>query len=326
MPGPTLSYLRTPEARFRDIPDFPYEPHYIQYGNMRMAYIDEKKGSGEEIFLCLHGQPTWSYLYRKMIPVLLNYTTLGKATSRRVVAPDLLGFGRSDKPNQDMKYTFSFHRDALLYFVEHLNLNNITLVVQDWGGILGLTLPLADLSRYKRLIVMNTTLSIGKEPTKGFLDWKAFNNRNPDMNIGRMIGRSCRGLLNQEECNAYDAPYPNAEFKGGVRRFPNLVMIDENMEGVDISKRSLHLYQTTDQFKDVDIFMAWGMKDPVFNSPVRKSLSKAWKNGCYYAEIADAGHFVQEWGDEVAKMAIEVFENQGRAQGVKKIESNQANL
>lgn len=326
MSGPSVPFLRTPEVRFQNITDFPYEPHYCQYGNMRMAYIDERNGDGEDTFLCLHGQPTWSYLYRKMIPVFLNYRTSGKAPSRRVVAPDLLGFGRSDKPSQDMDYTFNFHRDALLNLVESLNLTNITLVVQDWGGILGLTLPLASPFRYKRIIVMNTTLAVGENPTQGFLDWKAFNNRRPDMKIGEMIGRSCRGLLSIHECDAYDAPFQSMEYKGGVRRFPKLVMIDGGMEGVDISKNSMHMYQTSDQFKDVDVFMACGMKDPVLGPSVMKDLSKMWKNGCHYAEINNGGHFLQEWGDEVAKLAIDVFENHGHVEGVIKVKPNRVNL
>jgi haloalkane dehalogenase len=117
-PPPDLPYLRTSADRFHHLPDFPYKPHYLEYGNLRMAYIDETVGDGSETFLCLHGQPTWSYLYRKMIPVFLKYTTLSPGLSRRVIAPDLLGFGRSDKPTQDAAYTFNFHRDALLHFIK----------------------------------------------------------------------------------------------------------------------------------------------------------------------------------------------------------------
>ena len=172
-----------------------------------MAYIDETVGDGSETFLCLHGQPTWSYLHRKMIPVFLKYTTLSPGLSRRVIAPDFLGFGRSDKPTQDAAYTFNFHRDALLHFIKTVNLTNITLVVQDWGGLLGLTLPIADPWRFKRLLIMNTTLATGSKPTQGFLDWRNFNNRSPDMNIGAVIARSCPHLSNTE-IEAYNIPYP----------------------------------------------------------------------------------------------------------------------
>jgi len=290
-----------------------------------MAYIDENTGDGAETFLCLHGQPTWSYLYRKMIPVLLQYTTLSKPPSRRVVAADLFGFGRSDKPSRDTDYTFDFHRGALLHFIRTLDLTNITLVVQDWGGLLGLTLPLAEPARFKRIIVMNTTIGVGAKPTQGFLDWRAYAIQSPDLKIGRLIGRG-NPHLSKAELDAYDAPYPDKEYKGGVRRFPNLVPIREDMEGVGVSKEALRMYRTSDIFRDVDIFMACGMKDPVLGPPVMERLAKVWKHGCYYAEIKDAGHFVQEHGEEVARLAIEVFEKDGKAEGVRRVIPGKANL
>jgi haloalkane dehalogenase len=298
-----------------------------------MAYVDELNGSvtsstPTETFLCLHGQPTWSYLYRKMIPVLLNHTTSsGAKPSRRIIAPDLLGFGRSDKPSADAIYTYNFHRDSLLHFIQALNLTNITLVVQDWGGILGLTLPLAMPERFDRLLVMNTSIATGQTPTKGFVDWRAYSNRNPDMNIGALMQRSCRHLT-QAEADAYDAPFPDARYKGGVRRFPNLVMTDPGMEGVEVSNASLDFYGTSDVFKAESVFIACGMRDPVLGSPVMENLAKTWKNGCYYAEIKEGGHFLQEWGEQVAKLAIQVFEAKGEVEvkGVKRILPKKANL
>ena len=310
MTPPSVPHLRTPAERFSNLPGFPYKPHYLNYGNMRIAYIDEKSGDNNpEVFLCIHGQPTWSYLYRKMIPIFLNYTTLAtdRTPSRRVVAADLLGFGRSDKPSRDEDYTFEFHRETLLHLVRALDLTNVTLVVQDWGGLLGLTLPIAEPTRFKRLIVMNTTLGVGATPTQGFLDWLAFTNRSPDMNVGRVIAGGTKHL-SQAEIEAYNAPFPNKDYKGGVRRFPNLVMIREDMEGVDVSKKSLQMYKTEDLFRRNDVFMACEMKDPVLGPPVMESLARVWKNGCFYTEIADAGHFVQEWGDHVARLAIATFE------------------
>jgi haloalkane dehalogenase len=320
-----VPFLRTPAERFQNISDFPYKPQYLQYGNLRMAYIDEKIGTGLDTFLCLHGQPTWSYLYRKMIPILLNYTTSNNAASRRVVAPDMFGFGRSDKPSRDNDYTFTFHRDALLHFIRALNLTNITLVVQDWGGLLGLTLPIAEPFRFKRFIVMNTTIAVGVMPSNGFLEWRTFNNRTPDMNIGALIKRS-NPHLSKAEVDAYDAPYPCKDYKGGVRRFPNLVPVTEDMEGTDVSKRSLYMYQSSDAFKDVDVFLACGMQDPVLGPSVMERLARVWRNGCYYATIDDAGHFVQEHGEKVAKLAIEVFEQQVNVQGVKRINAHRMNL
>ena len=185
-------------------------------------------------FLCLHGQPTWSYLYRRMIPIFA-------AAGHRVVAPDFLGFGRSDKPTDETVYTFDFHRDALLGLIAALDLRNIVLVVQDWGGLIGLTLPMADPERYAALLVMNTTLGTGDEPlSQGFLDWRAFSNRNPDMDIAGLMKRACPHLTTAEAA-AYAAPFPDASYKAGVRRFPNLVPDRPDAGGAALSRAGARL-------------------------------------------------------------------------------------
>lgn len=324
MPSPPVDipFVRTPDERFQNLPDFPYEPKYIQYGCLRMAYIDEwssEKGIPEsseaetETFLLIHGQPTWSFLYRKMIPIFLNHTVHTKNGAprrrRRVICPDLLGFGRSDKPVRDDDYTFHFHRSSLLHFIQTLDLTSITLVVQDWGGLLGLTLPIADPTRFERAVVMNTMLATGTQPTPGFVAWRAWVNKNPDMAVGTLLGRSCPHLSAAEK-QAYDAPFPGREFKAGVRRFPNMVMVnDGEKEGLEISRASLEYFRRGGVFeKPGDVFVACGMKDPVLGPPVMEAMARIWGNGCVYAQIPDAGHFVQEWGDQVAKMAIYSFE------------------
>ena len=318
--SPQIPSIETPSDRFKDLPDFPYEPHYIQYGNLHMAYVDERssgsevRGGEEEVFLCLHGQPTWSYLYRRMIPVFLNYRPGKQGSSspshrRRVVAPDLFGFGRSSKPTREEDYTYNFHRDSLLHFIETLNLRNVTLVVQDWGGLLGLTLPVACPWRFKRFIVMNTTIAVGQYPGKGFTQWRDYSNRTPDMDVGALIARGNKHL-SQAEVSAYNAPYPNAKYKAGVRRFPNLVMTDPGMEGVEISRKSVDLYMTSSQWKIEAVFMACGQQDPVLGEAGMRKLAKMWKNGCYYLSVDQAGHFTQEWGGEIARTALEVFADQ----------------
>ena len=184
-----------------------------------MHYLDEAPagaGSGRTV-LCLHGQPTWCYLYRKMIPVFL-------AAGYRVVAPDFFGFGRSDKPVDDAVYTFSFHRGMLMRFIEALDLQRVTLVVQDWGGLLGLTLPMEYPDRIDRLIVMNTGLGVGRSPGPGFDAWKAFVAAKPDFEIGALMQRSVTGL-SAAEAAAYDAPFPDRRYRAGVRRFPALVPV-----------------------------------------------------------------------------------------------------
>lgn len=330
-----IEALRTPDERFKSVPDFAYTPHYLYYGNLRMAYIDQRNTAAthsrgnpepEETFLCLHGQPTWSFLYRRMVPHFLNHTTQPTTPRRRVLAPDLLGFGRSDKPTADSTYTYDFHRDSLLHFVTTLNLRNITLVVQDWGGLLGLTLPLAEPGRFKRLIVMNTSLPTGEPAGKGFNSWRDYNNRSPDMNIGALIGRGTPHLTRLERA-AYDAPFPTKEFKGGVRRFPNLVMTEPGMEGVDVSKRSRELYASeATPFGPGNVFVACGMRDPVLGPPIMEQLAKVWRHGCWWLEVGEGGHFVQEWGEEVARKAIEAFERREAPQGVGRVKGGESKL
>ena len=197
---------------------------------LRLHYVDEGPRDAKT-FLCLHGQPTWSYLYRRMIPVFT-------AAGHRVVAPDFLGFGRSDKPTDETVYTFDFHRDALLGLIAALDLRNIVLVVQDWGGLIGLTLPMADPERFAALLVMNTTLGTGDAPlSKGFLDWRAFSNRNPDMDIAGLMKRACPHLT-AAEAAAYAAPFPDASYKAGVRRFPNLVPDQPDAGGAALSREA----------------------------------------------------------------------------------------
>ncbi len=261
-----------------------------------MSYLDEGPTAGR-VFLCLHGQPTWSYLYRRMIPFFL-------ATGSRVVAPDLFGFGRSDKPADERAYTFDFHRGSLLALVRALDLRDVTLVVQDWGGLLGLTLPLEMPERFTRLIVMNTALPTGDVPLpQGFLDWRAFSNSQPDMAIGRLLARACPHL-SPAEALAYDAPYPDARYKAGVRRFPNLVPEFSGSDGAAIGRAARDFWRNDWRGQSV---MAIGMTDPVLGPPVMRALQRDIRGCPPPLEFAEAGHFVQEWGDKVAPAALAVL-------------------
>lgn len=293
--------LRTPDSRFADLPGYDFEPHYLEdltdFGGLRLHYLDEGPREAAQTFLCLHGQPTWSYLYRKMLPVFT-------AAGHRVVAPDLFGFGRSDKPVDDMVYTFSFHRQTLVRFIERLDLANITLACQDWGGLLGLTLPMDMPGRFTRLLVMNTALATGDVPLgKGFLDWRAWSNAHPDMDVATLLGRACPHLT-QGERNAYAAPFPDARYKGGVRRFPNLVPDNPGAEGAALSRRARDFLarQWSGQ-----TFMAVGMKDPVLGPPAMAFLRKIIPNCPPPYEVAGGGHFLQEWGEDVARRALAHF-------------------
>lgn len=296
----SIEVLRTPEERFSLLPAFPYQPQYVDnlpgYSNLRMAYIDEEKSS-TEVFLCLHGEPTWSYLYRKMIPVFLE-------AGHRVVAPDLFGFGRSDKPVDESVYTFNFHRDSLIRLIEHLDLRNITLVCQDWGGILGLTIPMDMPDRFKRLLVMNTAIPIGGPVSDGFLKWKKFAAIAPEIPVGGMLASDAWSAVTLMDALAYDAPFPDNRYKAGVRRFPELVPIDPSMEGVDHGIRAREFWSNS---WTGDSFMAIGMRDRVLGEAPMEYLRGMIRNCPEPMKVHDAGHFVQEYGEEIAKKALEHF-------------------
>jgi pimeloyl-ACP methyl ester carboxylesterase len=297
----TIEALRTPDERFAGLPGFAYRPHYLDglpgYEGLRVHYLDEQAApaSGRTV-LCLHGQPTWCYLYRKMIPVFT-------AAGHRVVAPDFFGFGRSDKPIDDAVYTFNFHRGMLMRFIEALDLTRVTLVVQDWGGLLGLTLPMEYPDRIDRLIVMNTGIGVGRSPGPGFDAWKAFVAAKPDFEIAGMMKRSVPGISDAEAA-AYDAPFPDRRYRAGVRRFPALVPVTPDMEGVDASLKSA---QFLHERWNGRTFMAIGMQDPVLGPPVMLALSKTIRGCPVPLELPEAGHFVQEHGQVVAERALAAF-------------------
>jgi haloalkane dehalogenase len=290
-----MQILRTPDERFAGLPGWPYAPRYVELGGMRLHYVDEGPRDAAVTALCLHGQPTWSYLYRRMLPV---FTGAGL----RVVAPDFFGFGRSDKPDDDGWYSFERHRATLLAFVEALALTNVLLVVQDWGGLIGLTLPLNQPERYTRALVMNTGLGTGTV-TEGFVKWRAYANAHPDMDIGRLLQRGC-AHLSDAEAAAYDAPFPDARYKAGVRAFPNLVPDHDDAPGAAISREALAFWRNTWRGAS---FVAIGMQDPVLGEAAMRPLHAAIRGAAPPLEVAQAGHFVQEWGEPVARAALHHF-------------------
>lgn len=297
----TPAVLRTPDARFAGLPGYSFAPHYIDdLGGMpaglRLHYVDEGP-RGAPVALCLHGQPTWSYLYRRMIPPLVE-------AGYRVVAPDLFGFGRSDKPVDEAVYTFDFHRDTLLRAIDRLDLRDILLVCQDWGGLLGLTLPPDRPQRFTRLLVMNTMLAGGDSPlSEGFLAWRAFSNSRPDMDVAALLRRGCPHLT-EAEAAAYAAPYPDARYKAGVRRFPNLVPDKPDAPGAALSRRARDWWRTQ---WDGRVFMAVGLADPVLGGPVMAEMHRHIRNCPPPLELPQAGHFVQEWGEAIVPAALEAL-------------------
>lgn len=257
-----------------------------------MHYVDEGRADAP-VMLCLHGEPTWAYLYRRMIPIFL-------AAGYRVVAPDFFGFGRSDKPIADEVYTWNFHRSSLLGFIERLDLAQITLVVQDWGGLLGLTVPVEAPERVAGLLIMNTGFGVGSKPSDGFISWRDYVAVTPDLAVDRLMARSCKHLSDAEAA-AYEAPFPSAAHKAGVRTFPALVPITKDMDGVAVSHQAVSWWS---EVFDGHSFMAIGMEDPVLGSEVMTKVHAVIRGCPPPLEVAEGGHFLQEWGDQVADAAL----------------------
>ena len=297
-----IEALRTPDSRFASLPEYPYEPNYVDslpgYEGLRAHYLDLGPKDAVRTFLCLHGEPTWSYLYRKMIPALLD-------SGARVLAPDFFGFGRSDKPVEDSVYTFHFHRDFLLRFVEHIGPQHITLVVQDWGGTLGLTLPVDPgfRARLNRLLVMNTVLPAGEPLGPHYEEWRSLVREMPDLPVGQLI-RHITPQLTDEEVAAYDAPFPDSRFKAGARTFPELAMVEPEMEGVPEAKEALRFWKEEWTGQS---FMAIGGKAP--DAETMHTLRSQIQGCPAPLVLPDADHFVPEWGGQVAQAALRSFKD-----------------
>ena len=298
--------LRTPDTQFANLPGYPWAPNYISdlpaLAGLRMHYLDEGKSKAGEptdqtTWLCLHGNPAWSYLYRKMIPVF-------GGAGGRVVAPDLIGFGKSDKPKKDEAHTFTWHRQVLLEFIERLDLRNVVLVVQDWGGLLGLTLPVASPGRYKGLLVMNTTLATGEAPlSPGFLAWRDMCAKNPGFDIARLFARG-NAHMSAAECAAYMAPFSDAGHRAATRVFPGMVPEFADSDGAAVSRQARDFWSHKWAGQTM---MAIGMQDPVLGAPVMNELKNVIRHCPQPMLVAQGGHFLQEHGEPIAQAAVATF-------------------
>ncbi len=293
----TKKIIRTPEESFKDIQDFKYSPKFLEdkisfkeeIGPVRIAYIDEgKKNKPKATILFLHGHPTWSYLWRHLIPIALR-------NNYRVIAPDLLGFGRSDKLLEEKDYSFIKLRNNLLYMIDKLELNNIILVLHEWGGTLGLTLPMEMPEKFFKIVCFNSYLATGNvRISDSYKKWLNHNKDNQDLNIRALMARTNR-ILSLSECNAYGAPFPDKNYKSAIRALPSIFPLNSKDPGAKISQDS-ELWWRDNQLNQ--IILVNGVRDPLIPIENMKILSSLISKNGVINTIGNAGHFVPEWGME----------------------------
>ena len=291
-----MEALRTPDERFENLPGFDFEPHYAEINGLRVHYLDEGPPEAAPVLL-LHGEPSWCYLYRKMIPVLT-------AAGLRVVAPDFIGFGRSDKPASRDDYTYQLHVDVIRVFVEQLGLRDITLVCHDWGGLIGLRVAAEHEERFARIVAANTFLPTGdNEPGEAFLRWQKFSQEVPELRVGRIVNGGCVTELPTEVIAAYDAPFPEERYKAGARAFPALVPTRPDDPASAANRRAWEVLRRWEK----PFLTAFSDSDPITRGGDRafQALVPGTK-GQPHTTIVGGGHFLQEdKGEELAAVVVD---------------------
>ncbi len=290
-----METLRTPDERFANLPGYPFAPHYVEVDGLRIHYVDEGPRDVGPV-LMLHGEPSWSYLYRKMIPIFT-------AAGYRSIAPDLVGFGRSDKPTQRSDYTYQRHVDWMRGVIEALDLKHITLVCQDWGGLIGLRLAAENEGRFARIVAANTFLPTGDiPPGKAFLRWQQFSQETPNFHPGGIVKGGCVTELAPEVIAAYNAPFPDDSYMAGARQFPLLVPTSPGDPTSAPNRKAWEVLQQWQKpfltaFSDSDAITKGG--DTFFQSAVPGT------KGQPHTTIVGAGHFLQEdKGEELAQVVV----------------------
>jgi haloalkane dehalogenase len=283
--------FRTPDERFEGLPGYGFEPRWHVVDGLRLHYVDE--GRGDPV-VCFHGEPTWAYLYRRMLPPLV-------AAGRRVICPDYPGFGRSDKPTDRRWYSYDRHVEHVTALLESLDVREATVVVQDWGGPIGLRWAVENADRVARLAILNTGLFTGRV-SKGFMAWRDFAERNPDLPVGLVLQSATTTELPDEILAAYEAPFPNAESKAGAAQFPLLVPISDDMEG------AAEMRAVADELSrwEKPALVAFSDSDPVFPYPrAGEFFSSLIPGAGEQVRIEGAAHFLQE--DRGERIAAEIL-------------------
>jgi len=292
-----MEALRTPDDRFVGLPGYDFAPHYADAGGgLRMHYIDEGPRDAQPV-LMLHGEPSWCYLYRKMIPVIVS-------AGLRAVVPDLIGFGRSDKPLSRDDYTYQAHVEWTASLVEQLDLRGITLVCQDWGGLIGLRIAAEHEERFARIVAANTFLPTGDNPPgEAFLRWQQFSQTVPDLQVGNIVRGGCRTPLPPEVVAAYDAPFPDDRYKAGARQFPALVPTRPDDPASGANRKAWEVLRRWDK----PFLTAFSDGDPITRNAdkVLQALVPGTQ-GQPHTTIEGGGHFLQEdRGEELAKVVVD---------------------
>jgi haloalkane dehalogenase len=291
-----MEILRTPDERFANLPDFPFAPHYAELGDLRVHYLDEGARDGAVILL-MHGEPSWSFLYRKMIPVIT-------AAGMRAVAPDLVGLGRSDKPARREDHTYQRHVDWMAALVERLDLRAITLVCQDWGGLIGLRIAAEHPRRFARIVAANTGLPTGDQPmSDAFMAWQKFSQEAPEFPVGQIIRGGCVTELSPAVIAAYDAPFPDDHYKAAARRLPALVPTSPDDPAAPANRKAWEVLRRWEK----PFLTAFSDGDPITRGgeQILQQQIPGAKNQPH-TTIAGAGHFLQEdQGPEFARVVVD---------------------